>query len=68
MEQQQIQERAADSLTAIAIGSWTVSLADINMVLETATYAVGFIAGAFAMFFHIRRYFRSRKRDRLNKS
>ena len=53
-----------DALTLLAIGSWSVTLADINMWLETATFAVGLVAGIFAMFFHIRRYFRSRKRDK----
>ena len=62
--EQQTQERMADSLTTITVGSWAVTLADINLILETATFFLGFVAGCFAVFFHIRRYFRSRARDK----
>lgn len=65
--QQQTQERVADSLTTLAIGSWSVSLADINLMLETATFVLGFVAGAFSVFFHVRRYLRERKLNEKSK-
>ncbi len=61
---QPTQEKIADSLTTITVGSWAVTLADINLILETATFFLGFVAGCFAVFFHVRRYLRSRKRDK----
>ncbi len=36
-----------------------------NEFMEGATLTIGFVAGVFALLFQIRRYFRSRKRDKL---
>lgn len=57
---QQVQARAADTLATIAIGAWTLTLADLNVILETVTLTLGMVAGVFALFFHIRRYRRGK--------
>lgn len=58
---QQTQERAVDGLAGTSLTAGiTMNLADFNVILETATLTVGFIAGAFAMFFQIRRWYRGK--------
>lgn len=65
MSQQQIQERVADTLSggSLSVGV-AMTVADYNAIMEAATLTVGLIAGIFAMFFHIRRWYRGRQRDR----
>ena len=63
-----LQEKVANVLSGAPIAaSMGMSLGEFNIMLETATLVLGFVAGAFAMFFHIRRYLRSRARDRQGK-
>ena len=59
--QQQTQERLVDGLagTSLTVGV-SMTLADFNVILETATLTIGLIAGAFAMFFQVRRYYRGK--------
>ncbi len=45
--------------TAVAVGG-VIPLADLNVYLETATLTVGLLAGLFALFFHIRRWYRDK--------
>lgn len=62
---QQTQERLVDGLAGTSLTAGvSMNLANLNAVLETATLAVGLAAGAFALFFQIRRYFRGKKRDK----
>ena len=42
-----------------------VEFMSFNEFMEGATLTVGFVAGIFALLFQVRRYFRSRKRDKL---
>lgn len=58
---QQTQERVVDGLagTSLTVGI-SMNLADFNVILETATLTIGLIAGAFAMFFQVRRYYRGK--------
>lgn len=58
--QQNVQEHVTDSLTTITIGSWVLTFADVNVVLETFTLTLGVVAGAFAIYFHVRRYLRQK--------
>ena len=58
---QQAQERIADGLGALALGSWTLNLTDINLILETVTLALGAVAALFSLFFHVRRWWRTKK-------
>lgn len=62
--QQQIQERTADATAAIALGSWTVTLSDVNIIIETATLSLGLVAAAFSVYFHVSRALRSRAQKR----
>ena len=63
--EQKVQERLVDGLAGISLTSGvSMTLADFNVILETATLTVGLIAGAFAMFFQVRRYYRGKKRDK----
>lgn len=57
-------ERIVDALSGTAIASATFnSLAVVNEILHTLTLLLGVIAGFFAVFFHVRRYVQSRRRD-----
>ncbi len=59
--QQQTQERLVDGLAGTSLTAGvSMTLADFNVMLETATLTVGFIAGAFAMFFQVRRHYRGK--------
>ena len=60
-----LEEKVANVLTATPFASIAgVNFMTLNELLETGTLIVGFVAGMFAMFFHIRRYFRSRARGK----
>jgi hypothetical protein len=60
--QEQIQQRVADYSASVTMGSWvTVTLSDFNAILETATLTLGLVAGAFSLYFHVRRALRHRK-------
>lgn len=62
--EQKVQERLVDGLAGISLTSGVgMNLADFNVILETATLSIGLVAGVFALFFQVRRYFRGRKRD-----
>ena len=59
--QQQTQERVVDTLAGTSLTAGiSMTLADFNIILETATLTIGLIAGAFALFFQIRRYYRGK--------
>ena len=63
--QQQTQERLVDGLAGTSLTAGvSMTLADFNVILETATLTIGLIAGVFALFFQVRRYRRGKKRDK----
>ncbi len=63
--QQQTQERAVDTLAGTSLTAGvSMNLADLNVILETVTLTIGLIAGVFALFFQVRRYYRGKKRDK----
>ena len=65
---QQAQENIVDALATTPLVSVAgVNLISLNELLETATLAVGFVAGLFALFFQVRRWYRARKRDQAAK-
>ncbi len=65
--QEQVQERVADYTASLTMGSWiTVTVTDINVILETATLTFGLIAGAFSLYFHVRRALRERNAKKCN--
>lgn len=58
--------RAGDALATVPfVTILGVEFMSFNELMEGATLTVGFIAGVFALLFQARRYFRSRKRDKL---
>lgn len=62
---EQTQERLVDAAsTAPFVSLAGYHFMSLNEFLETATLLMGFVAGMFAMFFHVRRWFRSHKRDK----
>lgn len=66
MPTEQIQNRVVDALAAVPFVTIAgVEFMSFNEFMEGATYTVGFVAGIFALAFQVRRYFRSRKRDKL---
>lgn len=63
---QEIQNRVVDAMAAVPFVSIAgVEFMSFNEFMEGATYTIGFVTGIFALLFQVRRYFRSRKRDRL---
>ncbi len=59
--QQQTQERMVDTLAGTSLTAGvSMTLADFNTILETATLTIGLIAGVFALFFQVRRYYRGK--------
>lgn len=67
--EQQTQERLVDGLAGTSLTAGiSMNLADFNVMLETAVLVIGLVAGVFAMFFQIRRYYRGKKRDKAAKS
>ncbi len=63
--QQQTQERVVDTLAGTSLTAGVgMNLAELNVVLETVTLSVGLVAGVFALFFQVRRYYRGKKRDK----
>lgn len=61
-QQQQLAEGAAGAAIAAGTSPLWVSL---DHVLQTATLALGVIAGAFAVYFHVRKFVQERRaRDR----
>ncbi len=63
--QQQTQERVVDTLAGTSLTAGVgMNLADLNVILETVTLTIGLIAGVFALFFQVRRYYRGKKRDK----
>jgi len=66
---QPVQEKLVDAVTTVPfISLFGYNFMTLNELLETTTLCVGLIAAIFSLFFHIRRYFRGRKRDRAVKS
>ena len=60
-----VEQKVVDVLTATPFLSIAgVNFMALNELLETATLTVGFIAGVFAMFFHVRRWWRGRKANK----
>lgn len=58
---QQTRERVVDGLAGTSLTAGVgVNLADFNIILETATLTIGLIAGVFALFFQVRRYYRGK--------
>lgn len=63
--EQKVQERLVDGLAGISLTSGVgMNLADFNVILETATLSIGLVAGVFALFFQVRRYYRGKIRDK----
>lgn len=63
---EQIQNRVVDALAAVPFVTIAgVEFMSFNEFMEGATYTIGFVTGIFALAFQVRRYFRSRKRDKL---
>ena len=59
--QQQTQERVVDGLAGTSLTAGVgMTLADFNIILETATLTIGLIAGVFALFFQARRWYRGK--------
>lgn len=56
-QQQQIAEGAAGA--AIAAGTSPLWMS-VDHILQTATLTLGVIAGGFAVYFHVRKFFRER--------
>lgn len=55
------QEALTNKLTGTTlVASVSVTIVDFNLYMESATLIVGFIAGLFACFFHIRRWYRDK--------
>ncbi len=62
----EVQNRIVDGMAAVPfVTVLGVDFMSFNEVMESATFCIGFITGIFALAFQVRRYFRSRKRDRL---
>ena len=60
------QNRIVDGMAAVPFVTFLgVDFMSFNEVMEGATLTIGFITGIFALAFQIRRYIRSRKRDKL---
>lgn len=69
MPTEEIQNRVVDALAAVPFVTIAgVEFMSFNEFMEGATYTIGFVAGIFALLFQVRRYFRSRKRDKLAKA
>ena len=63
---EQIQNRVVDAMAAIPFVTIAgVEFMSFNEFMEGATYTIGFVTGIFALAFQVRRYFKSRKRDKL---
>lgn len=63
-----VQERVVDGITTIPFVSiFGYNFLTLNEFLETATLLVGLLSGIFALFFHIRRWWRGRQRDKAAK-
>ena len=55
------QANLANKLTGASIAAGaSMSMTDLNLYLETGTLIVGLLAGLFALFFHIRRWYRDK--------
>ena len=62
----EVQNRIVDGMAAVPfVTILGVDFMSFNEFMEGATFTIGFITGIFALAFQIRRYFRSRKRDKL---
>lgn len=66
---EEAQNRIVDGMAAIPfVTILGVDFMSFNEFMEGATFTIGFITGIFALAFQARRYFRSRKRDKLASS
>lgn len=64
--QVELQNKVGDVLAATPFVTIAgVQFMTFNEFMEGATLTVGLVAGIFALLFQARRYFRSRKRDKL---
>jgi len=62
----EVQNKIVDGMAAVPfVTIFGVEFMSFNEFMEGATFTIGFITGIFALAFQVRRYFRSRKRDRL---
>ncbi len=62
---EQMQEQLVNAAASAPIISYIgVNLVTLNDLLETATLTLGFLTGIIALLFQLRRYIRSRRRDR----
>lgn len=62
----QVQERAADFLgSGGLLAGITMNLTEYNVLMEAVTLTLGAIAALFSLFFHIRRWYRGRKKPPL---
>lgn len=58
MQQQKIAEAAGTGPIAAFI---TTTLTEWNVILETATLLLGFVAGCFSVYFFVNRFIKERK-------
>ena len=59
-----VQERAADALgSGGLLAGIAMNLSEYNVLMESITLTLGAVAALFSLFFHIRRWYRGRKRD-----
>ena len=62
----EVQNRIVDGMAAVPfVTILGVDFMSFNEFMEGTTLTIGFITGIFALAFQVRRYIRSRKRDKL---
>jgi hypothetical protein len=62
------EQKIVDIVSAIPFASvFGYNFMTLNELLETATLTIGLLSGVFALFFHIRRWYRGKKREKLTK-
>jgi hypothetical protein len=62
----EVQNKIVNGMAAVPFVTFLgVDFMSFNEFMEGATLTIGFITGVFALAFQVRRYFRSRKRDKL---
>jgi len=62
----EVQNKIVDGMAAVPFVTFLgVDFMSFNEFMEGATLCIGFITGLVALAFQVRRYLRSRKRDKL---
>ena len=60
-----MQEKVVDGITTVPfISIGAIEFLTLDAFLYTATLAVGLVSAVFSLFFHVRRWWRGRKRDK----